>query len=80
MPKDEKPKGKWSDSRVVVDLGQDLRAQLQALADAARTPLTQLAKQAIEGFVKGQKGLREAAVRQLAEKLGIQVDFKGRQQ
>ena len=55
-----------------------MRAQLQALSDATGTPMSQLAKTAIEGFVKGQKGFREKAIEEMARKLGVDVSIKGK--
>ena len=75
----KEPGKKWSDSRMVVELGADLRAQLRALSDATETPMSQVAKTAVEGFVKGRKGFREKVIEEMARKLGVEVGIKGKQ-
>ncbi len=80
MPEAEKPrkseKQAWGDTRLVLELGHDLKAQLEALSNATGTPMSALGKEAVEAFVRKKGDLREAAVRDLAKKLGIDVDIK----
>lgn len=78
-PKPKKPEVKkeaWGDSLIVLELGPVLKAQLAALADATGQPMSAIAKAAVEAYVQKRGDLREAAVMQLAERLGLQIDIK----
>ncbi len=75
MPESEiKSKARWSEDRIVVPLGIELKAQLRALADALGKSQAELAKEAVEAYVKRKGDVRLRAVSEMASKLGLSAE------
>jgi len=72
--KQKEPSGKWSEERLVLSIGKDLRVQMDALSQATGLSLNVLGKAAIEAFLSKQGNFRAKAVMELAQKLGVSLD------
>ncbi len=70
------PNAKWSDTRIVAEVGADLRSQLNALSEASGLSVSELVKQALAGFLSSKGDYRAKAVQELARKLNVDIQVK----